>query len=103
MIEKRDYTQIQKLEKEVLELLSNGKTQREVAEHFGFKDKYVVKTFVRRHNKQQKELQVGITRGRKGRPAKRQEASEGNKDNEIKRLQMENELLRDFLCAAGRK
>lgn len=97
------YTHIKKLEREILELLANSKTQREVAEYYGFRDKYVVKEFVKRHNKRQKEQQAGITPGRKGRPPKGYEPAELDKDNKIKRLTMENELLRDFLRAAGRK
>ncbi len=40
---KRNYTQVQGLLPEIKVMLSEGKTQREVAEHFGFQDKYVVK------------------------------------------------------------
>jgi len=40
---------------------------------------------------------------RKGRPPNGYRLTENDKDNEIKRLQMENELLRDFLRAFGRK
>ena len=36
---KRNYTQVQGLLTEIKAMLSEGKTQREVAEHFGFKDK----------------------------------------------------------------
>ena len=103
MSDKKGYTHIKKLEREILELLANGKTQREVAEHFGFRDKYVVKTFVSRHKQRLKEQQAGITPGRKGRPSKGSVPTGADKDNEIKRLHMENELLRDFLRAAGRK
>ena len=103
MSEKKGYTHVKELEREVLELLASGKTQREVAEHFGFRDKYVVKDFIKRHNKRQKEQQAGITPGRRGRPPKGHAADGVDKDNEIKRLQMENKLLRDFLRAAGRK
>lgn len=103
MSAKNGYTHIKKLEREVLEQLASGSTQREVAEHFGFKSKSVVKAFVKRHNKRQKEQQAGITPGRKGRPPKGYEPTELDKDNKIKRLSMENELLRDFLRAAGRK
>ena len=39
----RQYTHVQAVEKEMLEMKAAGKTNREIAEHFGFKDKYVVK------------------------------------------------------------
>lgn len=100
---RNSYTHIKKYEREVLEQLERGSTQREVAEYFGFRDKYIVKKFVARHNKRQKELQAGIIPGRRGRPPKERESRELDKDNKIRHLTMENELLRDFLRAAGRK
>jgi hypothetical protein len=47
-------------------------------------------------------IEAGITPRRRGRPPKGYKLTEDEKDNEIKRLKMENELLRDFLRAAGR-
>ena len=43
-MEKRNYTHIQALLPEIKAMLAEGKTQREVAEHYGFRDKQVVKT-----------------------------------------------------------
>ena len=40
---KRNYTHVQALLPEIKAMLAEGKTQREVAEYYGFKDKYVVK------------------------------------------------------------
>jgi transposase len=40
---------------------------------------------------------------RRGRPPKGNRVTEKDKDNEIKRLTMENELLRDFLRVCGRR
>ena len=45
---KGNYTQVQALLPEIRVMLSEGKTQREVAEHFGFQDKYVVKRLLLR-------------------------------------------------------
>jgi hypothetical protein len=45
----------------------------------------------------------GIVPRRRGRLPKGFLTTEQEKDNEIKRLKMENELLRDFLRIAGRK
>ena len=39
----RNYTHVQELLPEIEAMLASGKTQREVAEYFGFRDKYVVK------------------------------------------------------------
>lgn len=101
---KRKYTHIGAVEKEVLELLAQGKTQREVAEHFGFTDKYVVKGFVKRHRRKEEQMEAGILPRPKGRPRKDTAPIDisKEKDYEIKRLKMENELLRNFLSAVGR-
>ena len=80
-----------------------GKTNREIAEHFGFKDKYVVKEWVKRYNRKKRKMEAGIVPRRRGRPPKGYVPTEQEKDNEIRRLKMENELLRDFLRLAGRR
>ena len=99
-MEKRNYTHVQMLLPEIEAMIAEGKTQREVAEYFGFKDKYVVKRLL---NRQREE--AGIVPRPKGRPRKdaapRDVATE--QAYEIARLQMENKLLRDFLQFAERK
>jgi predicted ArsR family transcriptional regulator len=62
-----------------------------------------VKNMVTRENKKTHQVEAGIGPRRRGRPAKGYKLTENEKDNEIKRLKMENELLRDFLRAAGRR
>lgn len=101
----KKYTHIELVGAEVLEMLAQGKTQREVAEKFGFRDKYVVKEFVKRHNRKMKRMEAGIMSRPKGRPRKDAAPIDINKekDYEIKRLKMENELLRNFLSTVGRK
>ena len=100
---KRDYTHIKLLEEKIFEMVKGGYTQREIAEYFGFKNKYVVKGFLRRQRKNELNTASGILPRRRGRPPKGYLLTEQDKDQEIKRLKMENELLRDFLRLAGRK
>lgn len=99
----KGYTHISAFKNEILEMKSQGKTNREIAEQFGFRDKYIVKQFIARHNRNTKHLAAGILPSRRGRPRKGYLSTEQDRDNEIKRLKMENELLRDFLHLAGRK
>ena len=40
---KREYTHVRLLYPEIKAMKEAGKTQREIAEYYGFKDKYVVK------------------------------------------------------------
>ena len=104
-MEKRNYTHIQALLPEIKAMLSEWKTQREVAEHYGFRDKQVVKRLLERERRKERKLEAGILPRPKGRP--RKDAAPRNivaeQAYEIHRLQMENKLLRDFLRSTGRK
>ena len=93
---KRKYTHVQRLLPEIKAMVEVGKTQREIAEHYGFSDKSVVKRLLERERR--KELQ-GIPKQRGRKPAKT--LAEYKYEN--KRLKMENELLRDFLQSTERK
>ena len=88
---------------EVKEMVSQGKTQKEIAEFFGLKDKFVIKQLLIRECRKNKRIAAGILPRTKGRPRKIDVVSEQGKDNEIKKLKMEIELLRSFLQIAGRK
>lgn len=87
----------------VLKMKAEGKTNREISEFYEFENKYVIKGLIKRFNRKQKMLLAGIVPRRKGRPPKSYVMTEDEKDNEIKRLKMENEMLRSFLQVTGRK
>ena len=91
---KRNYTHIKELLPTIQAMVADGMTQREIAEHFGFKDKEVVREALKRERRKAK--QVPKTRGRK--PAKTLQEYK----YENRRLKMENELLRDFLSLTER-
>ena len=88
---------------EVKEMVLMGKTQKEIAEHFGLKDKFVVKQLLKRERAKERNLAATRIPQPKGRPRTKVVISEQDKDDEIKRLKMEVELLRSFLQIAGRK
>lgn len=102
-MEKRNYTHVQMLLPEIEVMIAAGKTQREVAEHFGLRDKYVVKRLLKRQREKQRKLAAGIVSRPKGRPRKDAQPRDISAEQayEIQRLQMENKLLRDFLQSAG--
>lgn len=56
----RQYRHVQAVEKEIMEMKAAGKTNREIAEEFGFKDKYVVKECVKRYNRRIRKMEAGI-------------------------------------------
>ena len=114
----REYRHIQQYEKEIIELWEEGKTLREIAEKFGF-SKDQVQEFKTRYNRKQKKLASGTVIKPKGRPRKdgtslppsiqqlnklsQLQYELARKDRYIKRLEMENELMRDFLSLIERK
>ena len=103
----RSYRHIKGYEKEILELKSQGKTKREIGEKLGFTKKQI-HNFITRYNESQRRKAAGITLKKKGRPSKgsiarkQDKVSElkyilARKESKIKQLEMENELMRDFL------
>lgn len=102
---KRNYRHMQALLPEIEAMIAKGKTQREVAEHFGLKDKYVVKELLKRQRRKQRRQEAGILPRPQGRPRKDATPRDivTEQEYEIQRLRMENKLLRDFLQSTGRK
>ena len=95
-MKKRKYTHVKELEAEILSMREAGKTRREIAEHLGL-EKRQIETWITRYNRRQKKIAAGIPPRQKGRPRKRPLSSTEEYKKEIARLQMENQLLRDFL------
>jgi hypothetical protein len=114
----RKYTYIKDFEKELLEYLNQGHTLRETGEKYGFTYKEM-RDFKTRYNKNQRKIAAGIEIKPKGRPRKDgtklppsvQQLSKlsqlqyelASKERYIRRLEMENELMRDFLSLTERK
>ncbi len=109
----RSYRHISEYEEEILRLKSEGWTKREIGKKYGFTYEQV-HNFITRYNEKQRKIAAGIAIKRKGRPPKDYQVSEEDKvaqlryiidrkDARIKSLEMENELMRDFLSLTGRK
>ena len=90
-----------------------GYTKREIGEKLGFSIEQI-HNFISRHNERQRKIAAGIALKRKGRPPKDCVVTEqdkvaelryilARKDAKIKSLEMENELMRDFLSLTERK
>jgi len=101
----RKYEKVQELLPIIKARLAEGKTQREIAEEFGLKDKHVVQQLLTRERRKERKAAAGITLRPKGRP--RKDSAPRNviaeQAYEIQRLKMENELLRDFLSLTGKE
>lgn len=109
----RSYRHIQEYEKEILELKEEGLTLRQIGERLGFSEKQV-KNFLQRYRRNERKIAAGKIIKRQGRPCKDDKYTETDKVNElkyiiarkdakIKALEMENELMRDFLSHTERK
>ena len=109
----REYRHIEQYAKEISELPKQGYSQRQIGERLGFR-KEQIKEFVRRQREKDRKIAAGVTIKKKGRPPKDNDVSEqdklaelryiiNRKDAKIKQLEMENELMRDFLSLTERK
>ena len=109
----RGYCHIERYEKEILKLKENGLTHRQIGEKLGFSYEQVKQYFHRKHRKDRK-LAAGKVIKKKGRPAKDSIVTKedkladlryklARKEARIKQLEMENELMRDFLSLTERK
>ena len=109
----REYKHIKEYETEIFSLKEQGLTNREIGKKFGL-TKEQIQQFFKRHNANQRKLAAGIALKKKGRPPKDYVVSEqdkvaelryilSRKDAKIKSLEMENELMRDFLSLTERK
>lgn len=109
----RSYRHIQQYEKEINRLISQGLTQREIGEKLGF-SREQIHDFLKRQHRKERKAAAGISIKKKGRPPKDDKYTKTDKVNElkyiiarkdakIKALEMENELMRDFLSLSERK
>ena len=109
----RSYRHIKEYEKEILELKEQGLTLREIGKKYGFTYEQV-HNFISRYNEKQRRVSAGIALKKKGRPPKDYVVREedkvaelkyilARKEAKIKSLEMENELMRDFLSLTERK
>lgn len=115
----REYRHIKQYENELLDLRNQGLTYKEIGDRMGFSKKQIQK-FFERYRINQRKINVGQAIHKKGRPCKNTDNGippsiqkldklaqmryvMTSKDRYIKRLEMENELMRDFLSLTERK
>ena len=98
----RKYTKVEGLTEIIRQRKSNGETNREIAESFGL-TKYQVKQLMARQNRKERRIAAGYIPRPKGRPRKEPASEEAKRNNEVVLLRMQVELLRNFLCEAGRR
>ena len=93
----RTYTHIEQYSEKILKLKTQGYTRGEIAECMGLSKDQIHQFFCRYHRNQRK-IASGKLPKKKGRPPKTERM-----EDELQRLRMENELMRDFLSLTERK
>ena len=79
-----------------------GRIRQEIADTLGL-EKVQIKNWISRYNREQARLAAGLPSKRRGRPRKSGYTTIEECQYKIRRLKIENELLRDFLRFTGRK
>lgn len=98
----RKYTKVEQLAEIIRTRKANGETNREIGESLGLSKKQV-KERMCRQNRKERLLAAGYILRPKGRPRKEPASEEAKRSNEVAQLRMTVELLRNFLCEAGRR
>lgn len=100
---KRKYTNLKILLPEIEAMIAEGKSHREIEAYFGLTGERPIHHLLKREHRREKKLGAGITPRPKGRPRKDGQSPKENIETEVRRLRMENKLLRDFLRFTERK
>jgi len=98
----RKYTKVEYLTEIIRERKARGETNREIGESLGLSKKQI-KQLINRQNRKDRLLAEGYIPRPKGRPRKEPVSEGAKRNNEVVQLRMTVELLRNFLCEAGRR
>ena len=98
----RKYTKVEELSEIIRVRKAAGETNRTIGESYGLSKKQV-KDLVNRQNRKERLLAAGYVPRPKGRPRKEAVSEEVRRHNELVKLRMQVELLRNFLFGAGRR
>ncbi len=101
-MEKGRYRKIEMLLPEIKGMLAAGKSHKEIEAYFGLEGDRPVHNLLKRQRRKEKKLAAGIAPRPKGRPRKDGKPPRQSEAAELKRLRMENQLLRDFLRLSER-
>ena len=98
----RKYRKVEHLVEIIEERSKAGETYREIGANLGL-SRAEVRGAMHRHHAKERKLAAGYIARPKGRPRKDGQSEEVKRNNEIVQLRMTVELLRNFLCEAGRR
>ena len=98
----RKYTKIEGLTDVIRARKAAGETNRAIGESYGLSMKQV-KNLISRQNRKERMVAAGYVPRPKGRPRKDAASEEVRQHNELVKLRMQVELLRNFLSEVGRR
>ena len=98
----RKYTKIEGLTDVIRARKVAGETNRAIGESYGLSLKQV-KNLISRQNRKERMVTAGDVPRPEGRPRKHAASEEVRQHNELVKLRMQVELLRNFLSDAGRR
>lgn len=98
----RKYTRIEFLSEEIFRRKANGETNLEIATSYGL-SKQQIKQLVTRQNRKKRLIVAGYVPRPKGRPKANIADDETLRNNELVKLRMQVDLLRNFLLEVGRR
>ena len=98
----RKYTKVEQLTSIIEERAKAGETYREIGRELGLTREQVRGVMHRLHARERK-IAAGYIPRPKGRPRKEAASEEERQRNELVKLRMQVELLRNFLSEAGRR
>ena len=98
----RKYTKVEGLTAVIRARKAAGETNRAIGESYGLSLKQV-KGLINRQNRKERMQAAGYVLRSRGRPRKEAASEEVRQHNELVKLRMQVELLRNFLSEAGRR
>lgn len=99
---RKKYTKVEHMTEVIRKRKASGETNGEIGESLGI-SREQVKQLINRQNRKERLLAAGYIPRPKGRPRKEPASEEAKRNNEVVQLRMTVELLRNFLCEAGRR
>ena len=99
---KRKYTNLKVLLPQIKEMIAEGKSHKEIEEQLGLTGERPIHHLLKQEHRRERKLATGVLSKPKGRPRKDGLSPKQNVETEVKRLRMENKLLRDFLQSTER-
>lgn len=99
----RKYVKMEQITDEVFRRKAAGETNREIGQDYGLTRKQIEQLVARQNRKRRRIIEEGYIPRPKGRPRSLPMSEEELRQKRVKDLEMQVELLRNFLSEVGRR